>query len=355
MNLKSWLSASAILFALLPAPSVASTLAYDVYSESDFRLDFQLPSNPVPFDVTATSFTAPYSGTGISYGFGYGNLNITVTDGAVTFSSNSLSFGNGLNDNIGVNGLFSGSPANPTLLAGAYVVSDLHDGNRVNINVTNESIGSEFDSLYSSYLPPGVGVTSQELSNSQSTALYDAESTASFITQNGTSASISPLDEKIANLTPLADDALGIALLLAGGPGGVVIDDELQIDLICPNSSCTIEPAQNTAFTVGDPYETFKYDLPVTVSYANASLFKVGESYVVHDSLLGTNPGYSVLTVENLVGSNVDFGVTDISEISSAVPEPSVWALMLAALLMTGGMLRFRRRNVFECSVGAVA
>ena len=66
------------------------------------------------------------------------------------------------------------------------------------------------------------------------------------------------------------------------------------------------------------------------------SVFPAGTTYIALDSALNPN-GLDTGTVSPIT--------LDITEVGSAVPEPSLWALMIAGVGMVGGMFRIGRRQ----------
>lgn len=108
-----------------------------------------------------------------------------------------------------------------------------------------------------------------------------------------------------------------------------------------PTSSFT--DRGTVTFGAGDQYAAFA--VPTTIRFSNSENF-IGLRATRGDQVFY---GYA-FTTDNLLNgyafeSTAGQTITATRDLSSAVPEPATWAMMITGLGVVGGALRFRRRR----------
>ena len=142
-------------------------------------------------------------------------------------------------------------------------------------------------------------------------------------------------------------DASGLVTSISGDAAGPSFGDFGTITGVSSYAG-----ADNTYFTTSPHFDfaglSFATSTGIDYNLFSCSMVPAG----------GICPGGSTYFVSNSMtnGTGVDTGASspvtlDITEVGSAVPEPSTWALMIAGVAMLGGMLRFARGR----RLGAIA
>jgi hypothetical protein len=91
---------------------------------------------------------------------------------------------------------------------------------------------------------------------------------------------------------------------------------------------------------ITDPYETFEYDLTVSVPDDDLPYFGLGNAYLTNSSILNS-PSFSEFQVSNVNGNDVTFLVDNISD-TSVTPLPSTVILFLSGIVFLGALAKFQ-------------
>ena len=227
----------------------------------------------------------------------------------------------------------------------------------------DELFGASIDALKANYAPPTPDTSAEELAAFQQSAYLTAEAAGYYADAFGQPYSGNFGTDEFLELLEVADGLRELFTVFLNGrvphPFFFILEDTLcTTPLQCvphmlPDSGKIIRAPSGPVPTIavasrsgldGEDafvdYEAFEYILPLHVDEADTDLFRVGDRFVLDQTVRPKTTGFSAFEVQGVEGNLVTLRARDFSILQTAVPEPATWAMMVLGLGGIGAVFR---------------